>query len=201
MAASVWGPGSQDLPEVDAQSTLKFERRVTTQGQTLINLSTFTYVQNVGSLIVLHNDSVLLPNVQYTEISTNAIQLVQPAESGDIVTILGFVGITVQLNAPSDGTVTVASLSPSLVVPVDKGGTGVTTLPELATALDLGTAASQDVGTGANNVVQLTPAGALPAVSAVNLTNLPDPLPAVRAVIADAVTNPAFSFVGNKLTR
>lgn len=41
------------------------------------------------------------------------------------------------------------------------------------TTLGLGTAATLNVGTGANNVVQLDGSGALPAVSGVNLTNLP----------------------------
>ena len=201
MGASVWGAGSQDLPELDAQATLRFERQVAVFGQTIFELQTFLYVQNVGSLIVLVNDKILLPAVQYTEVSENTIQLVQPTAAGDIVTFLGFVGITVQLTAPSPNTVDTGSLSPTLLVPVSKGGTGVTSLPALADALDLGTAASLDAGTLENNLVKLGAGGTLPAVSGENLTNLPSPNPVLKAVIADAVTDVTFPFPGNFFTK
>lgn len=201
MGASVWGAGSQDLPELDAQATLRFERQSAVFGQTIFEIQTFLYVQNVGSLIVVLNDSILLPGVQYTEISGNTIQLTQPAAAGDIVTFLGFVGITVQLTAPSPNTVDTATLSPTLLVPVDKGGTGVTSLSALATALNLGTAATLNVGTNENNVVQLTTGGALPAVSGENLINLPSPNPVLKATIADVVTDATFPFPGNFLTK
>jgi hypothetical protein len=201
MGASVWGAGSQDLPELDAQATLRFERQSAVFGQTIFEIQTFLYVQNVGSLIVVLNDSILLPGVQYTEISGNTIQLTQPAAAGDIITFLGFVGITVQLTAPSPNTVDTATLSPTLLVPVDKGGTGVTSLAALATALNLGTAATLNVGTNENNVVQLTTGGALPAVSGENLINLPSPNPVLKATIADVVTDATFPFPGNFLTK
>lgn len=60
----------------------------------------------------------------------------------------------------------------SLPLAVGSGGTGVTTINDLKTALGLGTAAYLPVGTSANNVVQLNGSAQLPAVDGSNLTNL-----------------------------
>lgn len=58
-------------------------------------------------------------------------------------------------------------------VPVASGGTGATSASAARTALGIGTAGVLDVGTSANNVVQLTSASKLPAVDGSLLTNLP----------------------------
>jgi hypothetical protein len=58
------------------------------------------------------------------------------------------------------------------VVAVANGGTGAATPGDARTNLGLGTAATQNTGTAANNVVQLDGTGALPAVSGASLTNL-----------------------------
>jgi hypothetical protein len=60
-------------------------------------------------------------------------------------------------------------------VPVSLGGTGATTAAAARTSLGLGTAATQTVGTSANNVVQLDGSAKLPAVDGSALTNLPSP--------------------------
>ena len=57
-------------------------------------------------------------------------------------------------------------------VPVSLGGTGATTVAAARTSLGLGTAATQTVGTSANNVVQLDGSAKLPAVDGSQLTNL-----------------------------
>lgn len=74
-------------------------------------------------------------------------------------------------NSASAAAASAASIS--FPVPVASGGTGATNATGARSALGLGTAATLNVGTGANNVVQLDGSGALPAVSGVNLTNLP----------------------------
>lgn len=56
------------------------------------------------------------------------------------------------------------------------------------TQLELGTAATQDVGTSANNVVQLNSSGELPALNASNLTDVP-----VELFAADEVGSYAFA--------
>ena len=69
-------------------------------------------------------------------------------------------------------------------VAIARGGTGSATAPMIGvvtaadaaaaqTALQLGTAATKDVGTGGQNVVQLDNASRLPAVDGSQLTNLP----------------------------
>lgn len=60
----------------------------------------------------------------------------------------------------------------SLPLAVGSGGTGVTSLNDLKTALGLGTAAYLAVGTSANNVVQLNGSAQLPPMDGSNLTNL-----------------------------
>jgi hypothetical protein len=55
---------------------------------------------------------------------------------------------------------------------VTSGGTGVTSIPGLQSALGLGSAAYLNVGTGNTNVVQLDAVG-LPAVDGSRLLNLP----------------------------
>jgi hypothetical protein len=59
---------------------------------------------------------------------------------------------------------------------------------------DLGTAAAEDVGTGAGNVVQLDNAAKLPAVDGSQLTNLP--APAATDLTYDAATRKVESSTG-----
>lgn len=56
---------------------------------------------------------------------------------------------------------------------ISQGGTGATTASSARTNLGLGTAATLDVGTSANKVVQLDGSARLPAVDGSQLTNLP----------------------------
>tara|TARA_R110000765_G_scaffold421253_1_gene527250 strand:- start:514 stop:2211 length:1698 start_codon:yes stop_codon:yes gene_type:complete len=56
---------------------------------------------------------------------------------------------------------------------VAQGGTGSSTASGARTNLGLGTSATLNVGTSASQIVQLNGSAELPAVSAVNLTNLP----------------------------
>ena len=78
-------------------------------------------------------------------------------------------------NSASAAAASAASIS--FPVPVASGGTGATNATGARSALGLGTAATLNVGTGANNVVQLDGTGKLPAVNGSQLTNLPVEIP------------------------
>ena len=74
-------------------------------------------------------------------------------------------------------------------VPVSLGGTGATTAAAARTSLGLGTAATQTVGTSANNVVQLDSSAKLPAVDGSALTNLPSSSIAINDLTDVTITS------------
>jgi hypothetical protein len=59
------------------------------------------------------------------------------------------------------------------IIPLASGGTGASTASAARTNLGLGTSATLDTGTAANNIVQLNGSAKLPAVDGSLLTNLP----------------------------
>ena len=73
-------------------------------------------------------------------------------------------------------------------VPVSLGGTGATSASAARTNLGLGTAATQAVGTSANNVVQLDGSAKLPAVDGSQLTNLPSSAVEGTAILSTGQT-------------
>lgn len=73
-------------------------------------------------------------------------------------------------NSASAAAASAASIS--FPVPVASGGTGATNATGARSALGLGTAATLNVGTGANNVVQLDGTGRLPSVDGSQLTGV-----------------------------
>lgn len=82
-------------------------------------------------------------------------------------------------------------------LPITNGGTAADTAAGARTNLGLGTAATQNVGTSANNVVQLNGSSQLPAVSGALLTNLPAPSGVVTAV---SDTDTGTSVAGTEVT-
>lgn len=87
MTASIWVPGSNNVPAVDPRSQLKSETFTATEGQTSFTLTQFTYTTDNGALTVYVNRAKLLhSDIVETSNSTFSI----PAcEAGDVVEVVG----------------------------------------------------------------------------------------------------------------
>lgn len=87
MTASIWVPGSNNVPAVDPRSQLKSETFIATEGQTDFTITQFTYVADNGALTVYVNRAKLLHS-DITELSTTQFRI--PAcEVGDVVEVVG----------------------------------------------------------------------------------------------------------------
>lgn len=84
--ASVWNPGV--LVQMSGANTLR-EDVVLAAGQTLVLITTFTYVQGNAALFVFINGVLLTNFVDYSETSTSSITLANPAIVLDTLTFLG----------------------------------------------------------------------------------------------------------------
>lgn len=87
MSASIWVPGSNNIPAVDPRSQLKSETFTATEGQTDFAITQFSYVADNGALTVYVNRAKLLHS-DIVELSTTTFRI--PAcEAGDIVEVVG----------------------------------------------------------------------------------------------------------------
>ena len=91
-SASVWAPGTPD--EVNPSTAVKIQSFTATLGQTLFTLTAFSYQTAVSALLIFKNGEYLTSGVDYSETSSSSITLVNAANDGDSIVILGFVGIT-----------------------------------------------------------------------------------------------------------
>lgn len=80
--------------------------------------------------------------------------------------------LTTNGTAVSWSSINLASSSVSGILPISAGGTNANTASAARTSLGLGTAATFNVGTSANNIVQLDGSSKLPAVDGSQLTNI-----------------------------
>ena len=119
---------------------------------------------NVGDHIVFNQDaSSPITSAMFDVIdNTDAVSSVN-GETGIVVLDLQDINDVNATLTPSDSTFLVGDGSEWI------GESGATA----RTSLGLGSAATEDVGTGANNVVQLDASSRLPAVDGSQLTNLP----------------------------
>jgi hypothetical protein len=105
---SIFGGGSNI--NVNATGTLVPQSFVPTDGQTVFNITAFTYTQNTSSLLVFLNGSKQISGVDFTETSTSSFTFLEPVSSEDKVEIIGFpLAIITQL----DGTAIYANLASS----------------------------------------------------------------------------------------
>jgi putative cofactor-binding repeat protein len=94
MSASVWAPGTS----IDANNSIKQQAFVATAGQTIFNLTDFTYVNGTGSLYVFVAGGAQRPGVDFFERSTSQFELSTGAPEGAIVLALGFVEVSAILD-------------------------------------------------------------------------------------------------------
>jgi hypothetical protein len=88
MSASIWTPGSNNVPAVDPLSQIASQRFTATEGQTAFVISAFTYAINVGALTVYVNRTKI-PTTEITETSESTFTLLQPCDVGDLVEVIG----------------------------------------------------------------------------------------------------------------
>jgi microcystin-dependent protein len=141
--ASLWAPGTTDIPSQNADSTFQKQQFTATAAQTLFTLTDFTYVVATNSLLVFDNGVMLIQGVDFTETSSSSFTLAVGATVGHKITAYGLVAVTGTVTTPGAGTVDTASLASGLLVPISKGGTGATTASAALAALG-GTAVSGD---------------------------------------------------------
>lgn len=94
MTATAWNPNPEMVSQVNASGLLKQETLVGTNGKRTFNLTTFAYAVGTGSIIVFKNGKLLDRNVGFFEVDTTTVLLADPTADGDIISILGVVGIT-----------------------------------------------------------------------------------------------------------
>ena len=87
MTASIWTPGSNNVPAVDPRSQLKSETFTAYEGQTSFSITQFTYTPNNGALTVYVNRAKV-PGSEVTE-STSTSFSIPACEVGDLVEVVG----------------------------------------------------------------------------------------------------------------
>ncbi|HWU01080.1 MAG TPA: hypothetical protein VN229_25800, partial [Terriglobales bacterium] len=113
--------------------------------------------EKIGRAVLVNISSAEDPSVAFNAISTNATIAQQSAAT-----------------AVSSAAAAAASAAAiSLPIQVSSGGTGAADAATARSNLGLGSAATRNVGTVANSVIQLDASGKLPAVDASALTGLP----------------------------
>lgn len=133
--ASLWAPGTTDIPSQNSNSSFVKQQFTATASQTLFTLTDFVYVLGTNSLLVFDNGVMLIQGVDFTETSTASFTLATGATVGHKITAYGLVEVSAMVNTPGAGTVDTASLASSLLVPIGKGGTGQITAPLALAAL------------------------------------------------------------------
>jgi len=106
MTASLFGTGNSNV-NVNVNGTLVPQTFVATGGQTLFNLTGFSYVVGTNSLLVFVNGEKKSISRDFTETSSTSFTLLVPATVGDIVDVIGFP--QTNLTAVTSGSVTLGS--------------------------------------------------------------------------------------------
>ncbi len=134
MTASIWDPKSTFIPNVNADSSVLFQKFTATAAQTLFTLTDFAYTLGTNSLLIFKNGDLLVPGIDFTETSSSSFTL--PAcTGGEKIVAVGFVEISGTSIIPNDGSVTTVKLAAGLLVPISKGGTGATSAAGALAAL------------------------------------------------------------------
>ena len=117
------------------------------------------FYESNNPVLVFMNGIQLVEGVDFTKTSDTVLTLASGAAANDIIEILSF------------------------------GSFNLTNATNLKSQLLLGTAADLNVGTSANNIVQLNGSGALPAVDGSNLTGVTETKPTITGISPSTITN------------
>jgi hypothetical protein len=117
------------------------------------------FYESNNPVLVFMNGIQLVEGVDFTKTSDTVLTLASGAAANDIIEILSF------------------------------GSFNLTNATNLKSQLLLGTAADLNVGTSANNIVQLNGSGALPALDGSNLTGVAEIKPTITGISPSTITN------------
>jgi hypothetical protein len=117
------------------------------------------FYESNNPVLVFMNGIQLVEGVDFTKTSDTVLTLASGAAANDIIEILSF------------------------------GSFNLSNATNLKSQLLLGTAADLNVGTSANNIVQLNGSGALPALDGSNLTGVAEIKPTITGISPSTITN------------
>lgn len=91
MSANIWAPGSETI-NIDAQQTNVLQAFVSTAGQTIFDLTAFTYNPAAGSIAVYRNGQRLESGIDFAESSSTRITILLDLAAGERITAYGLIG-------------------------------------------------------------------------------------------------------------
>lgn len=86
---NIWAPGTS----ISANSSISTQRFIATEGQTLFNITDFTYALGTNSLYVFVNGGFQVASVDFTEIDSASFELNEGVSAGTIVVAVGFLEV------------------------------------------------------------------------------------------------------------
>lgn len=175
MTASIWQPGSNNVPAVDPRSQLKSETFTASEGQTTFSITQFTYTPDNGALTVYVNRAKL-PGAEVTEPS-NSTFVIPACEVGDLVEVVGNTAIQDAEGAAAEAAASAAAAAAS----------ALTASTAASTATGAAATASSDASTASG--------AAAIAVAQVPLNWRDAWLTATSYIKNDAVTEAGSSYV------
>lgn len=86
---NIWAPGTS----ISANSSIATQRFIATEGQTLFNITDFTYALGTNSLYVFVNGGFQVASVDFTEVDSASFELDSGVSAGTVVVAVGFLEI------------------------------------------------------------------------------------------------------------
>jgi hypothetical protein len=86
---NIWAPGTS----ISANSSISTQRFIATEGQTLFNITDFTYALGTNSLYVFVNGGFQVASVDFTEVDSASFELDSGVSAGTVVVAVGFLEI------------------------------------------------------------------------------------------------------------
>jgi hypothetical protein len=97
MSASIWEPGTEIT--VETNSIVDETTNIAADGQTVVNIATFTYTPGAGLLKVYVNGVRQIPVTDYEETSSSSITFTSGLDAGDRVYLEANISVDVTVVA------------------------------------------------------------------------------------------------------